>query len=53
VVSQITGINWAIKRVNLTDLKADDCRRALMEARILEQLDHPNVVKFKDVYKDR
>ena len=27
--------------------------RAREEARILEKLDHPNIIKYKDVFRDR
>lgn len=53
VVSKVTGIHWAIKRVNLYNIDRDQRRIALQESRILECLDHPNVIQFKDVYKDK
>ena len=34
----------------MTDEEKDEC---LKEARILEWLDHPNIVKFKEVYRTK
>ena len=34
-------------------MEKEERERALQEARILEQMNHQNVIKFKDVFKDR
>ena len=53
VKSQVTQQNWVIKKVDLNDMDYDARVRAREEARILERLNHPNIIKYKDVFRDR
>ena len=34
-------------------MEYEERKKAKEEARILEVLNHPNIIKFKDVFKDR
>ena len=52
VQSKTTSLLWVIKKVDLNDLDFDERKKARDEARILEVLTHPNIIKFKDVFKD-
>lgn len=45
-----TGEQWAIKQINLADLSPQEQADAMREAKILEILRHPNIVRFKEVY---
>ena len=42
---------WVIKQINLSDMMPKEQEEAEKEVKILEMLDHPNVVKFKEVYR--
>jgi NIMA (never in mitosis gene a)-related kinase 1/4/5 len=46
-----TGEEWAIKQVDLADLSPQEQTDAMREAKILELLRHPNIVRFKEVYR--
>ena len=52
VHSKLTGQLWVIKKVNLNELAYEERVTAREEAKILEVLNHPNIIKFKDVFKD-
>ena len=53
VSSKLTGQLWVIKKIDLLGLEYTERVKAREEARILEVLNHPNIIKFKDVYKNR
>ena len=40
-----------IKQLNLADMSPEEQEASHKEAKILEVLDHPNIVKFKEVYR--
>ncbi|KAM3131510.1 hypothetical protein pb186bvf_016440 [Paramecium bursaria] len=42
-----------IKQVDLTQMKEDERKETIKEARILEALRHPNIVRFREVYKTK
>ncbi len=42
-----------IKQVDLSKMTEQEKKDTLMEAKILEALSHPNIVKFKEVYKTK
>jgi len=42
-----------IKQIDLTDMGEDERKETLREAKILEVLNHPNIVKFHEVYKTK
>ena len=42
-----TGQQYVIKQINISDLAPEEQENARKEAKILEALDHPNIVKFK------
>lgn len=51
--SEITTQLWVIKKVDLNEMDHEERVKARDEAKILEVLNHPNIIKFKDVFKDR
>ena len=53
VKSEITQKHWVIKKVNLNDMEYDARVQAREEAKILEVLNHPNIIKYKDVFRDK
>ena len=53
VIAKPTNDEYVIKRVNMQGMDEDGRRRARKEASILEALNHPNIIRFTDVYKDR
>jgi NIMA (never in mitosis gene a)-related kinase len=42
-----------IKQIDLTDMSEDERKETLREAKILEVLNHPNIVRFHEVYKTK
>ena len=44
---------WVIKQMALNSMTEDERKATLKEAKILEALSHPNIVKFREVYKTK
>lgn len=42
-----------IKQIDITQMSEDERKETLREAKILEVLDHPNIIKFREVYKTK
>lgn len=42
-----------IKKVDLKSIDFEERIKARDEARVLECLNHPNIIRFKDVFKDK
>ena len=42
---------FVIKHVSLVNLSEEDRRRAQQEARVLEKMEHPNIVGFVDAFE--
>ena len=42
-----------VKEMDLKDMSAQERDDTLKEAKILEKLQHPNIVKFREVYKNK
>lgn len=42
-----------IKQVDLNNMPENEKRETIKEAKILEALKHPNIVRFREVYKTR
>lgn len=40
-----------VKEIDIKDKSEEDRRETLKEARILEYVNHPNIVSFREVYK--
>ena len=51
IKSNKTGILYVIKTLNLQALKEGEQTNAINEASLLRMIDHPNVIKFKEVFK--
>ena len=47
------GSLCVIKQVDLSKMTDQEKKDTLREAKILESFDHPNIVKFKEVYKTK
>jgi NIMA (never in mitosis gene a)-related kinase len=46
-----SGQEWAVKQVDLADLSPQEQADAMREAKILELLRHPNIIRFREVYR--
>ena len=42
-----------IKKIDIKKMSEEDKRATLKEAKILEVLNHPNIIRFKEVYKTK
>lgn len=42
-----------IKQIEMEELKDEDRRQALREAKILEMFKHQNIIGFREVYKTK
>lgn len=42
-----------IKEIDLNEMDEDDQKASLTEAKVMEMLNHPNIVKSYDVYKTK
>lgn len=42
-----------IKQMDLSNMSEDETRETIKEARVLELFKHPNIVRFKEVYKTK
>ena len=47
------GSYCVIKQVDLLKLPENEQRETIKEAKILEALKHPNIVRFREVYKTK
>ncbi len=47
------GSHCVIKQMDLSKMSDQEKKDTLREAKILESFDHPNIVKFKEVYKTK
>ncbi len=52
VKSRVDGLEYISKRVVLRGLSAKEQEQAIQEARILQNMHHPNVVKYYDHFVD-
>lgn len=46
-----TRQHWVIKTMDMNNMDNDEKKLAVMEGRILQVLDHPNITAFKEVYQ--
>ena len=42
-----------IKRIDITKMSEEEKRDTIKEAKILEVLNHPNIIRFREVYKTK
>ena len=50
VISNITKKYYAMKTIDITQLNEQQKKEALQEAKILKKLDHPNIIRLKEVF---
>ena len=48
-----TGKKCVIKEMNIEKMSSQERKETVQEARILSALDHPNIVRFMEVYKTK
>lgn len=53
VQAQTSGQHLVIKEIDIQQMDDAERRATLREAKILELLNHPNIIKFHEVYKTR
>lgn len=53
VKGQESGALRVIKEIDLNEMDESDRKAALTEAKVMEKLNHPNIVTFHDVYKTK
>ena len=51
IKSEETGINYVNKTISLESLEEEDRKKVMNEAILLKMIDHPNIIKFKEVFK--
>ena len=50
IKSNVTGIYYVNKRISLECLSEEDRKKVINEAVLLKMIDHPNIIKFKEVF---
>lgn len=50
VTEKATGVQYVMKQINIAQLNAKEKKEAMQEADILRQLNHPNIVSYKDSF---
>ena len=50
---KVDGSKWAIKIIKRNALAKDDEQAIATEIKILQKVDHPNIVKLKEVYDSK
>lgn len=53
VECQSNGSLAVIKQIDIQSMTEEERRETLREAKILEVLNHPNIVRFREVYKTK
>ena len=51
IKSEDTGINYVNKKISLESLEEEDRKKVMNEAVLLKMIDHPNIIKFKEVFE--
>lgn len=44
------GSMWVVKQIDISKMTPQEKREAYHEAKVMSAFDHPNIIKFKDVY---
>ena len=47
------GTKYVLKQVDLSKMTDEEKKDTLKEAKILEAFNHPNIVRFREVYKTK
>lgn len=53
VEAESNGALAVIKKIDIAKLSDEEKRETIKEAKILEVLNHPNIIRFKEVYKTK
>ena len=53
VISQKTSTRYVLKKIDLKGLSKEEIKETSNEVNLLKKLDHPNIIKFIDVYKSQ
>ena len=53
VISQKTSTRYILKKIDLKGLSKEEIKETSNEVNLLKKLDHPNIIKFIDVYKSQ
>lgn len=48
-----SGDQAVIKEINISSMSDDEKKEALKEAKIMELVKHPNIIRFREVYKTK
>ena len=48
-----SGDQAVIKEIDITKMTEEEKKEVLKEAKIMESLKHPNIIKFREVYKTK
>lgn len=53
VKGEHSGELFVIKEIDISEMSDAEKKEALKEAKIMESLNHPNIIRFKEVYKTK
>jgi len=49
----VDGVEYALKKIKLTDLKEKERENALNEIRLLASIRHPNIICYKEAFFEK
>jgi NIMA (never in mitosis gene a)-related kinase len=44
---------WVVKEIDVKGMLLDEVQNCLKEAKLLEALNHPNIIKFREIYQTK
>jgi len=53
VTAESTGEQCVIKEIDVRSMPLEAQKETLKEAKIMEELNHPNIIRFREVYKTK
>ena len=53
VKSERTGELLVIKEINISGMSEEETKQTMKEAKILESLQHPYIISFREIYKTK
>lgn len=51
--AETDGSYAVIKKIDIKSMSEEEKKETIKEAKILEVLNHPNIIRFKEVYKTK